>query len=292
MHESLLAFRRRRYLWIALFVAASSIAAYMIHDPQEPANGGTVLGYTLGTLGVVLIAWLTWFGIRKRRYSSTAGTVQGWLSAHVYLGLALPIVVLLHAGFQFGFNVHTLAFVLMMLVVLSGLYGVFIYTKYPERISDNRGGASRPELFDQLDDIDSRSNRVAKDLPAPFGELVQSGATRTQLGGTLWSRLRGLDNSTGVLPNQGQSNAVPNTGQEAAMDWLADEQSRATDADSAAKIGELSALLRNKRRLLRQLREDLRLQAAMELWLYFHVPLTAGLLMALVAHIVTVFLYW
>ena len=292
MHESLLAFRRRRYLWIALFVAASSIAAYMIHDPQEPANGGTVLGYTLGTLGVVLIAWLTWFGIRKRRYSSNAGTVQGWLSAHVYLGLALPIVVLLHAGFQFGFNVHTLAFVLMMLVVLSGLYGVFIYTKYPERISDNRGGASRPELFDQLDDIDSRSNRVAKDLPAPFGELVQSGATRTQLGGTLWSRLRGLDNSTIVLPNQGQSNAVPNTGQEAAMDWLADEQSRATDADSAAKIGELSALLRNKRRLLRQLREDLRLQAAMELWLYFHVPLTAGLLMALVAHIVTVFLYW
>ncbi len=292
MHESLLAFRRRRYLWIALFVAASSIAAYMIHDPQEPANGGTVLGYTLGTLGVVLIVWLTWFGIRKRRYSSTAGTVQGWLSAHVYLGLALPIVVLLHAGFQFGFNVHTLAFVLMMLVVLSGLYGVFIYTKYPERISDNRGGASRPELFDHLDDIDSRSNRVAKDLPAPFGELVQSGATRTQLGGTLWSRLRGQDKSTVVLPNQGQSNAVPNAGQEATMDWLADEQSRATDADSAAKIGELSALLRNKRRLLRQLREDLRLQAAMELWLYFHVPLTAGLLMALVAHILSVFLYW
>ncbi len=292
MHESLLAFRRRRYLWIALFVAASSIAAYMIHDPQEPANGGTVLGYTLGTLGVVLIVWLTWFGIRKRRYSSTAGTVQGWLSAHVYLGLALPIVVLLHAGFQFGFNVPTLAFVLMMLVVLSGLYGVFIYTKYPERISDNRGGASRPELFDQLDDIDSRSNRVAKDLPTPFGELVQSGATRTQLGGTLWSRLRGQDNSTVVLPNLGQSNAVPNAGQEAAMDWLADEQSRATDADSAAKIGELSALLRNKRRLLRQLREYLRLQAAMELWLYFHVPLTAGLLMALIAHIVTVFLYW
>ena len=292
MHESLLAFRRRRYLWIALFVAASSIAAYMVHDPQEPANGGTVLGYSLGTLGVVLIIWLTWFGIRKRRYSSTAGTVQGWLSAHVYLGLALPVVVLLHAGFQLGFNVHTLAFVLMMLVVLSGLYGVFIYSKYPERISDNRGGASRPELFDQLDDIDSRSNRVAKDLPAPFGELVQSGATRTQLGGTLWSRLRGQDNSTVVLPNQGQSNGVPNAGQEAAMDWLADEQSRATDPDSAAKIGELSGLLRNKRRLLRQLREDLRLQATMELWLYFHVPLTAGLLMALVAHIVTVFLYW
>ena len=108
----------------------------------------------------------------------------------------------------------------------------------------------------------------------------------------MWSRLRGADNSTIALPNQGQASAVSNAGQEAALDWLADEQSRADDADAAAKISELSALLRNKRKLLRQIREDLRLQAAMELWLYFHIPLTAGLLVALVAHIATVFLYW
>ena len=60
----------------------------------------------------------------------------------------------------------------------------------------------------------------------------------------------------------------------------------------AAQIGELSALLRNKRKLLRQIREDLRLQASMELWLYFHVPLSMGLLVALVVHITTVFFYW
>ncbi len=292
MQESILAFRRRRYLWLAIIITAASIAAYLIHDPQEPPNGGTLLGYILGTLGALLVVWLTWFGIRKRRYTSTAGTVQGWLSAHVYLGLALPVIVLLHAGFQLGFNVHTLAFVLLLLVVLSGLYGVFIYLKYPQRVSENRGGASRPELFDQLEDIDSRSGRVAADLPASFAALVQSGMTRTQLGSTLWSRLRGADNSTIALPDQGQASAVPNAGQEAALDWLADEQSRATDAEAAAKIGELSALLRNKRKLLRQIREDLRLQAAMELWLYFHVPLTAGLLVALGAHIVIVFLYW
>ncbi|MGI9271093.1 MAG: hypothetical protein ACR2QT_04915 [Woeseiaceae bacterium] len=292
MHESILAFRRRRYLWVAILVSAASIAAYLLHDPQEPPNGGTLLGYVLGTVAVLLVLWLTWFGIRKRRYASTAGTVQGWLSAHVYLGLALPIVVLLHAGFQLGVNVHTLAFVLLLLVVLSGLYGVFIYMKYPERISTNRAGASRPELFDQLEDIDARSSRVASDLPDAFATLVQSGANRTQLGGTLWSRLHGADNSTIALPGQGQTSAVSNTGQEAALDWLADEQSRASDADAAAKIGELSALLRNKRKLLRQIREDLRLQAAMELWLYFHVPLTVGLLVALITHIVVVFMYW
>ncbi|MEJ2129618.1 MAG: hypothetical protein P8X81_12340 [Woeseiaceae bacterium] len=292
MHESILAFRKRRYLWVALVVSLLAIIAYVFDDPQEPANGGTVLGYTLGTIGALLILWLTWFGVRKRRYSSTSGTVQGWLSAHVYLGIALLVIVLLHAGFQFGINIHTLAFVLMSLVIASGLYGVLIYLKYPGRISDARGGVSRPELMDQLEDLDRRSQRVAQNLSADYQELVESGIARTQLGSTLWARLRGRDLSQVVLRSGGQTQVVANPGQEAALDWLADAQSRATDADQSAKIGELSGLIRNKRQLLRQIREDLRLQAGMELWLYFHVPLTAGLLMALVAHVITVFLYW
>ncbi len=289
MHESILAFRKRRYLWAAMALTVLALLAYWIHDPQEPPNGGTVLGYTLGTFGALMILGLSWFGVRKRRYSSTAGTLQGWLSAHVYFGIALFVIVLLHAGFQVGWNIHTLAFAFMTLVIVSGLYGVFIYTKYPERLSENRDGASRSELLDELDDIDRRSRRVAEQLPGEYLDFVTSGIQRTELGSTLWQRLRNEDRSRIQLPNQAK--AVMNPGQEAAMDWLAEQQSRA-DANSAATIAELSALLRNKRKLLRQVGEDLKLQAGIEIWLYAHVPLTAALLMALVAHIVTVFLYW
>ncbi len=289
MQTSILAFRGRRYLWAALGVTAMCIIAYWLDDPQEPPNGGTPLGYSLGVLGAVMIAWLTWFGVRKRDYRSGSGTVQGWLSAHVYFGLSLLVIVLLHAGFQFGWNIHTLAFALMTLVIVSGLLGVFIYMKYPERLSENRGGASRFELLEQLEEIDRRSRRVAAQLPEPFQDVVTSGVQRTELGTTLWQRLRNQDRSRIQLPNS--SATVANKGQEAAMDWLAEQQSRA-DAESATTIAELSALLRNKRKLLRQIREDLRLQAGLEIWLYAHVPLTAALLVALLAHIVTVFLYW
>jgi len=263
------------------------MAAYLLHDPQEPPNGGTVLGYTLGTIGALMILWLTWYGVRKRRYASRAGTLQGWLSAHVYLGIALLVIVLLHTGFQFGWNVHTLALVVMVLVVLSGLYGVYLYMKYPERMSENRGGTSRAELLSQLDDIDRRAHNVAAKLPDAYRDFVDSGIQRTALGRTLWQRLRKEDNSRIRIDGE----VVENPGQEAAMDWLAGQQSRA-DATLAATIAELSALLRNKRQLLRQVSEDLRLQAGLELWLYAHVPLTAALLVALTAHIVTVFLYW
>ena len=287
MHESILAFRKRRYLWVALALSGLSVVAYLLHDPQEPPNGGTWLGYALGSLGALLIVWLAAFGIRKRRYSSTTGTLQGWLSAHVYLGVALLVVVLLHAGFQVGWNIHTLALVLMVLVIASGIYGTFIYLKYPERLSENRGGASRSELLDQMTDIDRRSQRIAEKLPDEYRELVTSGVQRTALGSTLWQRLRKEDNSRIQINGQ----IVANPGQEAAMDWLAEQQSRA-DASTATTIAELSALLRNKRQILRQVKEDLRLQAGIEIWLYAHVPLSAGLLMALIAHFVTVFLYW
>ena len=292
MHVSLLAFRNHRYLWVAIAISTAAIAAYWYHDPQEPPSGGTALGYTLGTIGALMIVWLAWFGVRKRRYSSTLGSVQGWLSAHVYLGITLVLIVLLHSGFQFGVNVHTLAFVLMMAVVLSGLYGVFIYLKLPQKVSENRKGVNRTEFISQLEDIDYRSRRVANDLDGDFQELVASGASRTQLGGSLWARLGGRDESQIVIKEGGKAKVQPNPGQEAALDWLADRQSRCGDAETAAKIGELSALTRNKRRLLRQMQEDMRLQAMLEAWLFIHVPLSVALLVALFTHIITVFLYW
>jgi hypothetical protein len=295
VHESILKFRKRRYLWVSIAIAAIAIIAYWIHDPQEPPNGGTALGYTLGVFATAIILWLTWFGVRKRSYSSTQGTVQGWLSAHVYVGVVLLLVVLLHSGFQYGPNIHTLALVLMVLVIASGLYGVYVYMKYPTRLSQNRGGVNRSELLDELEDIDSRSRRVAAELDAQYQEVVASGIRRTQLGGSMLGKLRGQDRSQIMLPVSSggqQSSVVSNAGQEAVLDWLAEQQSRSSDAALAGTISELSALLRNKRKLLKQLGEELRLQATLEIWLYVHVPLTAALLVAVVAHILTVFIYW
>lgn len=292
MNQSILAYRKRRYLWMSLLLASLAVVAFWIDDPQEPANGGTLLGYILGSVAAFLILLLTWFGVRKRRYTSNLGSVQGWLSAHVYLGLALLVIATLHTGFQFGYNVHTLAFIVMVLVIISGVYGVFVYLKFPSRLSENRGDSSSGDLLDQLDDIDLRSRRTAVRLGKDFQELVSSGISRTQLGSTLWARVRGRDESQILLPRGNDVKVVANAGQEAALDWLAEQQSRCSEADEAATIGELSALLRNKRRLLRQLNEELKIQAKLAIWLYAHVPLSAALLMALAIHVLTVFMYW
>ena len=92
IHRSLLMYRGARYFWWALFLTVGSTVLYVTQGDTQPPNGGTWQGYVLGTIGALLIVWLALLGVRKRRYSSTVGTVQGWTSAHVYLGSALILV--------------------------------------------------------------------------------------------------------------------------------------------------------------------------------------------------------
>ena len=75
-HYSILEYARFRWFKAALALCALAGAAYLWHEPPLKPYGGTWLGYTLGTIGAVLIVWLMWYGVRKRRYLSTVGTVQ------------------------------------------------------------------------------------------------------------------------------------------------------------------------------------------------------------------------
>jgi len=40
------------------------------------------------------------------------------------------------------------------------------------------------------------------------------------------------------------------------------------------------------------MRRDVQLKAMLEIWLYFHVPLSFALLAALAGHVISVFYYW
>jgi hypothetical protein len=295
MHQSFLSYRRKRYLWIALALCVLSIAAYSLHQPRSSPNGGTWLGYTLGTIGAVLILWLTALGIRKRSYKSRLGTVQGWVSAHVYLGLALIVVVTLHTGFQFGWNVHTLAYGLMILVIVSGLIGISAYLRLPTEMSANRASLTREQMWAELGDLDQRSLRVAAKLPAEFRDAAASNRDRTRVGGSVWTVLAGLDHSQVLLPIGAGGGGVllrANPDQSRVLEWLAAEQARSNDGDRTRAVGELISLVSARRVLLKRLRRDAQIRGWLEVWLYIHVPASLGLLGALIAHVVSVFFYW
>ncbi len=287
MHISFLNHANGRYFWVAIALVGASIVAYLLQEPHQTPNGGTWLGYTLGTMGALLILWLIYLGRRKRNFAAGWGTVRGWVSAHVYLGTSLLVVATLHTGFQFGINVHTLAYVLMCVVIVSGLFGVWAYRTYPEARNELKRSQTLDDIFLQLEDIDGQLKRDVSALAADIRGVVSSAIDRTEIGGGMYAQLAGVDSSKVMI----DGNVYSNTDQVRAVAWLVERLSVAEGSET----GKLSAVVRSygaRQKLLQVIRTDIRFQALQEAWLYLHVPLSIALLAALLTHIVSVFIYW
>ena len=270
-HESFLRHRRFRWLKLASLLCVVAILAYALVDVQPRPNGGSWLGYTLGTIGAGLIVWLSLLGLRKRTMTRGAWSLKAWTSAHVYLGLSLIVVATLHTGFQFGWNVHTLAYVLMMLVIGSGIWGVAVYAALPAALSANREELTREQMIEGIRAVDRQLHAAAQPLPREMAQLVQAALEENLFAGGAVARLSG-------------------TWRRCATARALDRMALAGPGDEAAdKVEKL--LIRRKAQLDR-LRRQMRLRALLEVWLFVHVPLTIALLAALTAHIVSVFYYW
>jgi uncharacterized membrane protein len=152
-HEGFLRHKNRRWLKIASLISVLSLIVYATVDVQPRHNGGSWYGYLLGTVGALMILWLTLLGIRKRAMTRGRWSLKAWTSAHVYLGLSLIVIGTLHAGFQFGWNVHTLAYALMMLVIIPHLrhHRLFHVAQRAQRQSrgDDQGSDGRCGLQDR-----------------------------------------------------------------------------------------------------------------------------------------------
>ena len=275
-HYSILEYARFRWFKAALVLCVAAAAAYLWHQPPLKPYGGSWLGYTLGSIGAALILWLLWYGVRKRRYASTSGTVQGWLSAHVYLGTALIVVVTLHTGFELGWNVHTLAYVLMLMVVFSGFYGVFVYLRVPRLMTENLGEETLDALLLRLTDIDREMRDKALSLPDELLAIIDRSVAGTRLGGSFSRIITGRDRTCATAA--------------AVREWP--RFARSLSGDLARRGKDVYGLLLQKNQILERARRDMKHKAVLDLWLYFHVPLAFMLLAALAAHVVSVFIYW
>jgi len=269
-HEGFLIHKRLRWLKVATVLCIVAIAAYMLVDVGPRPNGGTWYGYTLGSIGAGLIVWLALLGIRKRRINPGVWSLKAWTSAHVYLGLSLIVIATLHTGFQFGWNVHTLAYTLMMLVIASGVYGIVVYAVLPARLSTNRREMTKGQMLDALDALDRQLDSAAQPLGRAQSDLVLAALEQSPFAGGMAMRLTGRYGGCRTT---------------AAIDGLGH---RADTPDEQRVL----ALLAKRRAQLDQIRRHLRLKAMLEVWLFVHVPLTIALLGALTAHIVSVFYYW
>jgi hypothetical protein len=294
---SLLNFGNYRYLKASAALIVSAIAAYAFIPVDGERYGGTWLGYVLGIVSALIVLLLLWYGITKRRtppvgkpdavvpaarhHGSEAwrsgGRLQGWLSQHIYLGAALPVLATLHTGFQFGWNVHMLAYVLLLLVIASGFYGVYAYLNYPRLLTQNMGDDTLRGLVQKIAEQDEWARVHAHGLPDVVNELVLKARRETRLGGSLWQQLRGRQRN---CPTSAAVRQLLKLGAEHSLN----EQSKL--------LRDLYAVLLRKEKLVQRARYEIKLKARLQIWLYLHVPLSVAMLVALFAHVVSILFYW
>jgi hypothetical protein len=128
----------------------------------------------------------------------------------------------------------------------------------------------------RMADIDKDMREKALSLPDAMFKVVERSIVATRLGGSVFRVVSGRDRD---CPTVKAARELP-------------ELAKTLTGEPANVNREVYTLLLEKNELLARARRAMRHKAILDLWLYFHVPLSVALLAALAVHVVTVFIYW
>jgi hypothetical protein len=113
------------YVLVALFIYAG-----WKQRLQWPLTAESGAGYLLGIIGATMMLLLLLYPLRKHsRYLRNMGPVKYWFRLHMLFGVAGPVLILFHSGFQLGSLNSSIALFSMLLVAGSGLIGRYFYIR-------------------------------------------------------------------------------------------------------------------------------------------------------------------
>lgn len=269
--------RGRPWRWLAVGLLAALVVPFVwLRRAGVYVHGGSLAGILYGSFALALIVLLLAFGWRKRAYRSTLGTLEGWLHAHVWLGLLTVVAVLFHSGFRFQDRLAVVTFAVMVAVVASGLLGVALYTLFPRLLTEVQSNVPEGEIDTQLNQIRRTMARLASGRSPAF-QGVYRGLAAESIPGHLagWRLLL-----TGARRHRGSG---------APGDWTRILERVAVEEQE--ELRQMLVLSRQHAELHERLARQRYYRNWLEVWLYIHVPLSVLLAILVIAHLAAVFYY-
>jgi hypothetical protein len=272
-----MAIARSGPLWRVIFVVllVSTSASYYYYSQREFPHGGSPWGLAYGFAGTALILLLAFFGIRKRWYRSRFGTLEQWLQSHIYLGVLVLVILFFHTGGRFTDKVAVGTFVLVAIVVLSGIVGAILYVTVPRLLTEVESNLSVEEISDQLNQLARSMARIASGRSAAFQRIYDESLRQTQPGALAGWRL--------LLSRLGRRR------QSEPADW--GRLIGLVPREEQEELRQMLVISRQRRELLLRLVFQQRYKNVLEFWLYIHVPFTIALLVMAAVHVFAVFYY-
>jgi hypothetical protein len=117
-------------LWGSTYYFAS--AAERVRHPLHAAlKASGAVGQAFGVLGLALFLFMWLYPLRKMLGGIRGlGSVATWMRIHTVIGLSLPMIVAVHAGWRCR-GLIGLGYVSMLIVSASGIVGRYLYGRIP-----------------------------------------------------------------------------------------------------------------------------------------------------------------
>jgi len=262
-----------RRIFALLLIAAA--ASYYWYQQREYTHGGSQMGLAYGIAGLALIFLLAFFGIRKRWYKSTFGTLEQWMQSHIYLGLLAFVILLMHTGGRFNDKIAVTTFILAFIVVASGALGAVLYVTVPRMLTEVESNLTVEEISDQLNQLGKNMARIASARSAPFQRIYDETMRTAAPGGLAGWRL---------LLRVGRQKR-----QQDSADWP--RLLALVPKEEQEELRQLLVFSRQRKELLLRLVYQQRYKNILESWLYIHIPFTIALIAFAILHVAAVFYY-
>jgi hypothetical protein len=163
---------------LAILGASTMIyVLYALNAPQGP-RGGSTIGLLFGSIGFAFMLFAAFLGARKRVPTWRIGRAQAWMRGHLWLGfLALPMI-LFHGGFHFGGTLTRVLMWLLIITVLSGVFGAALQHYVPRAMTSD---VPLETIYDEIAHVRSLLREEAdRAVESICGSLGLSNASREE----------------------------------------------------------------------------------------------------------------
>jgi len=171
---------QRGWAIVSLAIFALSAVVYVFYaltSPQGP-RGGSTIGLVFGSIGFAFMLFAAFLGARKRVPTWRIGRAQAWMRGHLWLGfLALPMI-LFHGGFHFGGTLTRVLMWLLIITVLSGVFGAALQHFVPRAMTSD---VPLETIYDEIAHVRSLLREEAdRAVESICGSLGLSNASREE----------------------------------------------------------------------------------------------------------------
>jgi len=311
---------------IATALAAAVTAWAGMRGGRWP-GGGSATGLLLGALAGVIFVFEVALVLKKTTRFRTVRWMlpaQTWMKAHIWLGLLTVPLVVLHSGGSFGGTLTTIFVIVFSIVIASGIWGLALQNLLPKLMVD---AAPAETVYSQIDRVGRQYATEAQrlvllacggeeDLPMHEAALVTMeespgiGALDPSHRGQE-GHIRGAPRNVGIQikrsphPASDLPEAIPSPAIQAALvrdirpfletgergmlgsrqrnQWYFDDLRLRVAPELRGLVDQLDELCERRR----QLNVQRRMHFWLHNWLWLHLPLSIGLMVLLVGHVIT-----